>query len=103
MFIRNVQAFRSICTQIRYRVFSTTNVCFDLKQEQNQLLNKKEENDILPIENKLPTIADLPSYLPAPTGIKSKLFDDFYLIYRFGYHRPIRYIQILKLSQTLAT
>ncbi|CAF3370878.1 unnamed protein product [Rotaria socialis] len=103
MLIRYMQRCRCICTQTRYRFFSTTNICFDLNQEQNQVLNKKVQNDILPIDNKLPTVADLPSYLPAPTGIKSKLFDDFYLIYRFGFHRPIRYIQILKLSQTLAT
>jgi hypothetical protein len=103
MFIRNLQIFRLICTQKRCRLFSTTNICFNSKQEQNQLLNKTKQNDILPVENKLPAVANLPSYLPAPTGVKSKLFDDFYLIYRFGFHRPLRYIQVLKLSQTLAT
>jgi hypothetical protein len=99
MFIRNIQIFRLICTQKRYRFFSTTNT----KPEQIQLLNNKSQNDILPVENKLPTIANLPSYLPEPTGVKSKLFDNFYLIYRFGFHRPLRYIQVLKLTQTLAT
>jgi hypothetical protein len=103
MFIRNIQIFRLICPQNRYRFFSITNIYFNTKQEQFQLLNKKTQNDILPIENKLPAITDLPTYLPAPTGVKSKLFDDFYLIYRFGFHRPLRYIQVLKLVQTLAT
>jgi len=104
MFIRNIQIFRLICPQIRYRFFSTTNIYLNTKQEQQiQLSNQKNQNDILPIETKLPAIADLPTYLPAPTGVKSKLFDDFYLIYRFGYHRPLRYIQVLKLAQTLAT
>jgi len=103
MFIRNIQIFRLICPQNRYRFFSITNIYFNTKQEQFQLLNKKTQNDILPIENKLPAITDLPTYLPAPTGVKSKLFNDFYLIYRFGFHRPLRYIQVLKLVQTLAT
>ncbi|CAF2725658.1 unnamed protein product [Rotaria sp. Silwood2] len=103
MFIRNIQIFRLIHSQNRYRLFSTANIRFDFKQEQNQIVNKKVQNDILPVENKLPSLANLPSYLPEPTGIKSKLFNDFYLIYRFGFHRSMRYIQILKLSQTLAT
>jgi hypothetical protein len=104
MLIRNIQIFRLICPQIRYRFFSTTNIYLNTKQEQQiQLSNQKNQNDILPIENKLPAITDLPTYLPAPTGVKSKLFDDFYLIYRFGFHRPLRYIQVLKLAQTLAT
>ncbi|CAF3822612.1 unnamed protein product [Rotaria sordida] len=103
MFIRNIQIFRLIYKQNLYRFFSTTNICFDFKQEQNQILNKKLQNDILPIENNLPSLANLPSYLPEPTGVKSKLFNDFYLIYRFGFLRSMRYIQILKLSQTLAT
>jgi hypothetical protein len=64
---------------------------------------KKEEHDILPFENKLPALVKLPSYLPEPTGVKSKLFDDFYLIYRFGFHRPLRFIQVVKLTQTVAT
>jgi len=67
-------------------------------------LNKKqEENQIHPVNNQLPIVARLPTYLPAPTGVKSKLYDEFYLIYRFGFHRPLRYIQVLKLAQTLAT
>lgn len=103
MFIRNIQIFRLICNQNRYRFFSTTNIHFNTKQEQIQLVNKKEENNILPIENKVPAVANLPTYLPAPTGVKSKLFNDYYLIYRFGFRRPLRYIQILKLAQTLAT
>ncbi len=103
MLIRNIQLFRSIYVQSRNRFFSTTNVYFRLKQEPNQIVNKIEPNDIRPIETKLPNLANLPSYLPEPTGIKSKLFDEFYLIYRFRFHRFFRYIQILKLSQTLAT
>jgi hypothetical protein len=99
MFIRNIQIFRLICSQNRYRFFSTTNIYFNT----NQLLNKTKQNDILPIETKLPAITDLPTYLPAPTGVKSKLYDDFYLIYRFGFYRQLRYIQVLKLAQTLAT
>ncbi|CAF1128801.1 unnamed protein product [Rotaria sp. Silwood1] len=103
MFIRNMQIFRLIYSKNQYRFFSTTSICFNFKQEQNQILNKKVQNDIFPVENKLPSLANLPSYLPEPTGIKSKLFNDFYLIYRFGFHRSMRYIQILKLSQTFAT
>ncbi len=103
MFIRNMQIFRFISIQNRCRFFSTTNIYFNKKQDEIQLLNKKEPNDLLPIENKVPAIADLPTYLPAPTGVKSKLFNDFYLIYRFRFHRPVRYIQVLKLAQTLAT
>ena len=97
MFIRNLQIIRLICNQNRYRFFSTTKIPLNPKHEETQLLNKKIQNDILPIETKLPT------YLPAPTGVKSKLFDDFYLIYRFRFHGPVRYIQVLKLAQTLAT
>ncbi|CAF0855345.1 unnamed protein product [Adineta steineri] len=74
-----------------------------MKQEHTQLVNKKDQNDISPIENKLPSLANLPSYLPEPTGVKSKLFNDFYLVYRFGYRRPLRYVQVLKLTQTIAT
>ncbi len=104
MFIRNIQILRLICNQNRYRFFSTTNSYFNTKQEQIQLVNKKEQQNILPIETKLsPALANLPTYLPEPTGVKSKLFDNFYLIYRFGFHRPLRYIQVLKLTQTLAT
>jgi hypothetical protein len=98
-----MQIFRFISIQNRCRFFSTTNIYFNKKQDEIQLLNKKEPNDLLPIENKVPAIADLPTYLPAPTGVKSKLFNDFYLIYRFRFHRPVRYIQVLKLAQTLAT
>lgn len=103
MLIHNMQIFRLISIQTRYRFFSITNNYLNIKQEQNQLLNQTKQNDILPIDNKLPAIPQLPTYLPAPTGVKSKLFQDFYLIYRFGFHRPLRYIQVLKLSQTLAT
>jgi hypothetical protein len=98
-----MQIFRLISIQNRCRFFSTTNIYFNQKQDDIQLLNKKESNDLLPIENKVPAIVDLPTYLPAPTGVKSKLFNDFYLIYRFRFHRPLRYIQVLKLTQTLAT
>jgi hypothetical protein len=94
MFIRNIKIFRLICTQNRYRFFSTTNIYLNKKQEENQ---------IHPVNNQLPIVARLPTYLPAPTGVKSKLYDEFYLIYRFGFHRPLRYIQVLKLAQTLAT
>ena len=103
MFIRNIQIFRLLCLQNRYRFFSTTNIYLNIKQEQIQLLDKKQQNDILPIETKLPIISDLPTYLPEPTGVKSKIFNDFYLIYRFGFHRALRYLQVLKLSQTAAT
>jgi hypothetical protein len=94
MFIRNIKIFRLICNQNRYRFFSTTNIYLNKKQEENQ---------IHPVNNQLPIVARLPTYLPAPTGVKSKLYDEFYLIYRFGFHRPLRYIQVLKLAQTLAT
>lgn len=99
MFIRNMQIFRLISIQNRYRFFSTTNIYFNIKQNEKTPIN----NDIQPFENKLPTISNLPSYLPAPTGVKSKLYEEFYLIYRFGFYRQLRYVQVLKLAQTLAT
>ncbi len=94
MFIRNIQIFRLICTENRYRLFSITNFYLNKKQELNQ---------IRPLDNQLPVVAQLPTYLPAPTGVKSKLYDEFYLIYRFGFYRQLRYVQVLKLVQTLAT
>ncbi len=94
MFIRNIQIFRFICAHNRYRLFSTTNIYLNKTPEQNQ---------IRPVENQLPTVAQLPTYLPAPTGVKSKLYDEFYLIYRFGFYRQLRYVQVLKLVQTVAT
>lgn len=91
MFLRPLQISRFICASSRLRFFSTTNKKIETNHE------------ILPLQNQLPIIADLPTYLPAPTGVQSKLFDQFYLIYRFRYHRPLRYLQILKLTQTAAT
>ena len=103
MFIRNIQMFRLTRIQNSYRFFSTTKGPFHVKQEEIRLSTEKRRNAVLPIDNQLPTVPNLPSYLPEPIGVKSKLFDNYYLVYRFGFHRVIRYIQILKLSQTFAT
>lgn len=91
MFLRSLQISRFTCISNRLRFLSTS----EKKIETN--------HEILPLQNQLPTIANLPTYLPAPTGVPSKLFDQFYLVYRFRFHRPLRYIQILKLAQTTAT
>lgn len=93
MFIRSLQISRLICTYNRARFFSTI----------NQQKIEPKNHEILPVQNQLPTIANLPTYLPAPTGVPSKLFEEFYLIYRFRYHQPLRYVQLLKLAQTFAT
>ncbi|UJR30191.1 hypothetical protein I4U23_017730 [Adineta vaga] len=103
MFIRQIQIFRLLSRQNSYRFFATTNLRLNSKQENNSFINKIERTEICPLENQVPVVAKLPTYLPAPTGVKSKLFNDFYLIYRFGFHRPLRYIQVLKLLQTTAT
>ena len=99
MFIRNIQINRFIIQSNRYRFFWINKI--DNNESQN--LTKTLVKDIQSNENHLPTIPQLPNYLPEPTGVKSKLFDDFYLVYRFGFYRAVRYIQILKLAQTLGT
>lgn len=103
MFTRNVRIIRLISQSIRYRSFSTTSIYFQPKPTEKEILDKTIPKEILPVENQLPTIPQLPNFLPEPTGVKSKLFDEFYLIYRFGFHRQLRYVQVLKLAQTLAT
>ncbi|CAF1110854.1 unnamed protein product [Adineta ricciae] len=97
MFTRPMQVLRFLSLQSRYRLFSSTTSRLNLKQEENSLTSKTERNDIQP------SVLKLPSYLPEPTGVKSALFNDFYLIYRLGYQRPLRYVQVLKLTQTIAT
>lgn len=97
MFTRSIQVLRFLSQQSRYRLFSSTTSRLNLKQEENSLTHKPERNDIQP------SIPKLPSYLPEPTGVKSALFNDFYIIYRLGYQRPLRYVQVLKLTQTIAT
>ena len=92
MFIRPLQITRLFCTYNRTRFFSTINQ----KLEPNN-------REILPLQDQLPAVPNLPTYLPAPTGVPSKLFEEYYLVYRFRYHRPLRYVQILKLAQTCAT
>lgn len=104
MFIRNIQINRLIIQSNRYRFFSIKNIYFNkIENNESQNLTKTLAKDIQSNENHLPTIPQLPNYLPEPTGVKSKLFDDFYLVYRFGFYRAVRYIQILKLAQTLGT
>lgn len=103
MFTRTFQINRLIIHSNRHRFFSIKNIHLNKNDNETQVLNKTLVKDIHQDKNHLPTIPQLPDYLPEPTGVKSKLFDDFYLIYRFGFHRPLRYVQVLKLAQTLAT
>ena len=45
MFIRQIQIFRLLSLQNRNRLFSTTNIRFNLKSEENSIVNKTEQND----------------------------------------------------------
>ena len=103
MLSRGSSFIRLLSAEYRSRSSSLTKTCFYSKHDDMQSLSRNDSTELLPTENKVPSLANLPSYLPAPTGVKSKLFDEFYLIYRFGFNQPLRYIQLIKLAQTTAT
>ena len=89
---RHLALFRSLSSA---RFFSLSRI--------SRAADETQQHPLLPVDRQLPALSRLPSYLPAPTGVPSKLFDQFYLIYRLGFHQPLRFIQMIKVAQALAT
>ncbi|CAF0890591.1 unnamed protein product, partial [Didymodactylos carnosus] len=61
--------------------------------------NEKNEKVLIPTPSPSSFVPQYDPYLPEPTGIKSSIFEDFYLIYRFPYQVQLRQIQFIKLGQ----
>ena len=102
MILRNLQAYRSIIQSNRFRLFSLTKVSCSSIPEQLPSNSQEKSKLVLSTQKSMPALNSLPSYLPEPRGVQSKLFDKFYVIYRLGFHQPLRMIQLIKMMQMMS-